>query len=551
MMNKVESPARQWGWRRWLMLWIVVILVGVSSVFPASTGHAAAIGVTDNGSTIVVNTGAGLVYTVNKDNGDITSSKMNGIELSSSAGKGSHISSGLGSGADVTWNTSPSGATVTIITKTSTLTHYYVSRSGENIIYMATYITAEPSVGELRYIFRGNGNVLTGVPANSNIRNNTGAIESQDVFGLSNGQTVSKYFGNDQAKDLSIRGVTGNGVGVFMAYGNREKSSGGPFFRDIQFQSGGDTEVYNYMNSGHEQTEDWRLGLHGPYALIFTTGSTPSVPDFSWMSGLGLTGWVSSRGTIVLNGLSGMVSGSTYTIGFANDNAQYWTTASSSGAAVRRDMIPGTYTMTVYKGELGVYKESVNVTAGNTTTINTRTISGDPASKPALWRIGTWDGTPLEFLNGQTIAVRHPSDSRNASWGPVTYAVGGATNKFPGIQFRGQNSPTKITFNLTAAQASLPHVLNIGITAAYNNGRPSVTLNNTILSNPAASTQPNSRSFTIGTYRGNNTTFLWTIPASALVEGTNTISLTPISGSSDLGTWLSAGWVYDAVELLN
>lgn len=550
-MNKVESPARQWGWRQWLTLWIVVILVGVSSVFPASTGHAAAIGVTDNGSTIVVNTGAGLVYTVNKDNGDITSSKMNGIELSSSAGKGSHISSGLGSGADVTWNTSPSGATVTIITKTSTLTHYYVSRSGENIIYMATYITAEPSVGELRYIFRGNGNVLTSVPANSNIRNNIGAIESQDVFGLSNGQTVSKYFGNDQAKDLSIRGVTGNGVGVFMAYGNREKSSGGPFFRDIQFQSGGVTEVYNYMNSGHEQTEDWRLGLHGPYALIFTTGSTPSVPDFSWMSGLGLTGWVSSRGTVVLNGLSGMVSGSTYTIGFANDNAQYWTTASSSGAAVRRDMIPGTYTMTVYKGELGVHKESVNVTAGNTTTINTRTISGDPASKPALWRIGTWDGTPLEFLNGQTIAVRHPSDSRNASWGPVTYAVGGATNKFPAVQFRGQNSPTKITFNLTAAQASLPHVLNIGITAAYNNGRPSVTVNNTILSNPAASTQPNSRSFTIGTYRGNNTTFSWTIPASALVEGTNTISLTPISGSSDLGNWLSAGWVYDAVELLN
>lgn len=551
IMYKVESQARHWGWRHWLMLVIVMVLVGVSSVFPASTGHAAAIGVTDNGSSIVVNTGAGLVYTVNKDNGDIISSKMNGTELSSSAGKGSHISSGLGSGAEVTWNTSPSGSTVTIITKTSTLTHYYVSRSGENIIYMATYITAEPSVGELRYIFRGNGSVLTGVPANSNIRNNTGAIESQDVFGLSNGQTASKYYGNDQAKDLSVRGVTGNGVGVFMAYGNREKSSGGPFFRDIQFQSGGDTEVYNYMNSGHEQTEDWRLGLHGPYALIFTTGSTPSVPDFSWMSGLGLTGWVSSRGAVVLNGLSGMVSGSTYTVGFANSTAQYWTTASSSGAAVRRDMIPGTYTMTVYKGELSVYKESVNVNAGGTTTINTRTISGDPASKSALWRIGAWDGTPLDFLNGQTIAVRHPSDSRNASWGPVTYAVGGTTNKFPAIQFRGQNSPTKITFNLTAAQAASAHVLNIGITAAYNNGRPSVTVNNTALTNPAASTQPNSRSFTIGTYRGNNTTFSWTIPSSALVTGTNTISITPISGSSDLGNWLSAGWVYDAVELLN
>lgn len=547
---KKQSSRRPYRMRQSLMLLLVLALVITSNVFPAQKSHAAAIGVTDNGSTIVVTTGAGLVYTVNKDNGDITSSKLNGTELSSS-GKGSHISSGLGSDADVTWSASPSGTTVLITAKTSTLTHYYASRSGENIIYMATYITAEPSVGELRYIFRGNGNVLTGVPANSNNRGNTGAIESQDVFGFSNGQTTSKYYGNDQAKNLTVRGVTGSNVGVFMAYGNREKSSGGPFFRDIQFQSGGDTEVYNYMNSGHEQTESFRMGLHGPYALIFTTGSTPSVPDFSWMAGLNLTGWVASRGAVVLNGLSGMDSSYAYTVGFANSTAQYWTSASSSGAAVRRDMIPGTYTMTVYKGELNVYSESVNVTAGGTTTINTRTITADPSSKSAIWRIGNWDGTPLEFLNGQTISVRHPSDSRNPSWGPVTFATGGATNKFPAIQFRNQNSPTTVTFNLTATQAASPHVLNIGITAAYISGRPSVSVNGNALTNPGASTQPNSRSFTIGTYRGNNHTFSWSIPTSSLKSGANTLTITPISGSSDLGTWLSAGWVYDAVELLN
>lgn len=548
-MKKLSSRRPSYM-RQTLIMLLVLALVITGNIFPAQKSHAAAIGVTDNGSSIVVTTGAGLVYTVNKDNGDITSSKLNGTELSSS-GKGSHISSGLGSGAEVTWNASPSGSTVLITAKTSTLTHYYASRSGENIIYMATYITAEPSVGELRYIFRGNGNVLTGVPANSNNRGNTGAIESQDVFGFSNGQTASKYYGNDQAKNLTVRGVTGSNVGVFMAYGNREKSSGGPFFRDIQFQSGGDTEVYNYMNSGHEQTENFRMGLHGPYALIFTTGATPSVPDVSWMAGLNLTGWVASRGAVVLNGLSGMDSSYAYTVGFANNTAQYWTSASASGAAVRRDMIPGTYTMTVYKGELAVYSESVNVTAGGTTTINTRTISADPSSKSAIWRIGNWDGTPLEFLNGQTISVRHPSDSRNPSWGPVTFATGGATNKFPAIQFRNQNSPTTITFNLTAAQAASPHVLNIGITAAYINGRPSVSVNGNALTNPGASTQPNSRSFTIGTYRGNNHTFSWTVPTSSLKSGANTLTITPISGSSDLGTWLSAGWVYDAVELLN
>lgn len=528
---------------------LFLVMMTAAVLYPTSTGHAATISVTDNGSRIEVNTGAGLVYTVNKTNGDIISAKMNGTELNGSS-KGSHIGSGLGS-ANVTWNTSPSGSTVLITVSTSTLTHYYSSRGGENIIYMATYVTAEPSVGELRYIFRGNGSVLTGVPANSNIRNNTGAIESQDVFGYANGQSTSKYYGNDQAKDLTIRGVTGSGVGVFMSYGNREKSSGGPFFRDIQFQSGGDTEVYNYMNSGHAQTENWRMGLHGPYALIFTTGATPSVPDFSWMSGLNLTGWVSSRGNVVLNGLSGMDTGYAYTVGFANSNAQYWVNASSSGAAAKYSMIPGTYTMTVYKGELAVYTESVNVTGGSTTTLNTRTINNDPSKASSIWRIGNWDGTPSEFLNGQTIPIRHPSDSRNPSWGPVSYATGSATNKFPAIQFRGQNSPTTVTFSLNSSQAASSHVLNIGITAAYNNGRPSVTINGQTLTNPAASSQPNSRSFTIGTYRGNNTTFSWNIPASYFVNGSNTITITPISGSSDLGNWLSAGWVYDCVELLN
>ncbi|CAI6080107.1 hypothetical protein PAECIP112173_02785 [Paenibacillus sp. JJ-100] len=539
---------RHWAKKGLSMLLLIVMAASVFA-FPTSTSNAAAIQVIDSGSRIEVNTGSGLVYIVNKANGDIISAKLNGTELNSS--RGSHISSGLGSSANVTWSKSSSGSTVLITVSTTTLTHYYASRSGENMIYMATHITAQPSIGELRYIFRGNGSVLTGVPVNSNLRGNTGFIESEDVFGFANGQSASKYYGNDQAKDLSVRGVTGNGVGVFMAYGSREKSSGGPFFRDIQFQSGSETEVYNYMNSRHAQTENWRLGLHGPYALIFTTGGTPPVPDFGWMSELNLKGWVASRGNVVLNGLSGMETGFEYTIGFANSNAQYWVNASSSGAATKNDMIPGTYTMTVYKGELAVYTENVNVNAAQTTTVNTRAITNDPGKASSIWRIGNWDGTPREFLNGQTIPVRHPSDSRNPSWGPVTYVPGSATNRFPAIQFRGENSPTTVNFNLNATQSASSHVLNIGITAAYNNGRPSVAINGRTLSNPAPSSQPDSRSLTIGTYRGNNTTFSWNIPASYFVNGANTITITPISGSSDLGNWLSAGWVYDCVELLN
>lgn len=334
---------------------------------------------------------------------------------------------------------------------------------------MATYITEQPSVGELRYIFRGRGSVLVNVPAYSDIRNNVGAVESSDVFKLANGYTVSKYYGNVQAKDLTIGGATGNGVGVFMAYGSRETSSGGPFFRDIQFQSGTDTEIYNYMNSGHNQTDIRRVGLHGPYALCLTSGTTPSVPNLSWMSSLGLKGWIYDRGKVVLNGLSGMKSGYTYTIGFANDTAQYWASTTTTGSAVRDGIKPGTYTMTVYKNELEVYQESVTVTANSVTTVHTRTIN-DPDNTAVIWRIGTWDGTPLEFLNGGNIPLWHPSDPRNADWNVGTYAVGSGDGLFPAAQFRLINSPITITFNLTAEQAASAHILNINITAAYIEG---------------------------------------------------------------------------------
>ncbi len=53
---------------------------------------------------------------------------------------------------------------------------------------------------------------------------------------------------------------------------------------------------------------------------------------------------------------------------------------------------------------------------------------------------------------------------------------------------------------------------------------------------------------TIGTYRGNNMTYTYDVPASAFVAGTNTMSINVASGSADLGTWLSANWAYDAVD---
>lgn len=523
-------------------------LILSTMVISVPTVEARAVGITETSRDITIDTGAGLVYTINKANGDMTSCKMNGINLTGS--KPSHINSGLGS-ARVTYNTSPSRATVVITVDTGTLTHYYVSRSGENIIYMATYISEEPSIGCLRYIFRGNGRVLTNVPRESRTVGGSGLEGGPDVFSYPDGTTTSKYYGNEQAKDLYLKGCTGNGVGVFMAYGSRETCIGGPFYRDIQFQSGYDTEIYNVMNHATGATENFRMGLYGPYAYIFTNGYTPSVPDFSWMRSLNLRGWVESRGSVACVGINGMDSNYKYTYVFSNNQAQYWATAASNGYMKLGGMKPGNYTMTIYKGELAVASSNVNINANETTMLHTQTVTNDPSKAAALFRIGDWDGTPLEFRNGSNIAIMHPSDVRNAYWGPLTYQVGRDNAwQFPAAQFRGANTPTTINFNLDQGQASRDHRFNIGITTAYNNGRPKVVVNGHALAIQAASNQPKTRNLTLGTYRGNNTTYTWNIPASYLNAGNNTITIEPVSGNSDLSKFLSASYAYDCVELL-
>ena len=101
---------------------------------------------------------------------------------------------------------------------------------------------------------------------------------------------------------------------------------------------------------------------------------------------------------------------------------------------------------------------------------------------------------------------------------------------------------------MEATYAPRDFTVRIGITAAYAGGRPMITVNSWSSSLPAASSQPSSRSLTIGTYRGNNALYTFAVPASAFVTGTNTMTITAISGSSGSG-FLSPGYSYDCVEL--
>jgi len=527
-----------------LALGIGVVAVGERA--PAAS--AASFGYTSSGGYYTVTTGAGLVFKIHQSTGGMTSLNFNGTELQPSGTNESHVESGLPS---PTVSAQQTGNYIIITASTSTwygsgtLHHYYVAVNGQNNVYMATYVG---SAGEVRWIQYLNRSILTNINTPSDVRGGT-VIESADID-LVNGQTRSKYYSNRQALNLSPRGVTGSGIGVYMAYGTRESSSGGPFFRDIEQQgTSASVEVYNYMWSGHNDTEPQRLGvLYGPYALMVGGTSTPAAPDMSFMYNLGFAGSVGPSGRGFVSGTaSGVAGGVPITVGWANSQAQYWMTLPTNGNFTSPAMKPGTYTQTLYQGELGVATRTVTVNAGSTTSGQNIASAWVTPANP-IFRIGAWDGTPSGFLNSANLTFMHPSDTRMAHWGPITYTVGSSAAQFPAYQWKAINNPTTVRFTLSSGQIAA-RTVRIGITAAYAGGRPQITVNNGTSPGPGASAQPNSRSLTIGTYRGNNALYTYNVPASAFVTGTNTMTITVISGSAGLGGYLSPGYSYDCVEM--
>jgi len=521
-----------------------------SSQLLTGTARAASFGYTSSGGYYTVSTGAGLTFKISQSNGDLTSLNYNGTELQPSGTKGSHVESGLGSSASVTATQSGNYIIITeSVTNwygSGTLIHYLVAVNGQNNIYMATYVNSAGG-GELRWIQYLNRSVLTGVYTPSDVNGGT-AIESSDID-LVNGQTRSKYYSNRRAFELTPRGISGSGIGVYMAYGSRESSAGGPFFRDIEQQgTGSSVELYNYLFSGHNNTESQRLGvLYGPYALMVGGNTTPAAPDMSFMYGLGLQGAVPLSGRGYVSGTaSGVPSGWLTVVGFASSTAQYWAVADSSGSFSSPAMKPGTYTQTLYQNELAVATRNVTVTPG--TTLTGQNIASAWNTPAALFRIGAWDGAPTSFKNWYNLTSMHPSDSRMSSWGPTTYTVGSSSvGDFPAYQWKGVNNPTTVEFSLTSSQLAA-RTVRIGITAAYAGGRPQITVNNWTSSAPSPSSQPSSRSLTIGTYRGNNALYTFAVPASAFVSGTNTLAISVISGSGG-SAYLSPGFSYDCVEM--
>jgi rhamnogalacturonan endolyase len=533
----------------------------------SALAEASSFGLSSDANFYTVDTGAGLVFKIRRlDNGvstqsagDIASMIYNGVQYQDQS-RGSQVNSGfdyLYTGVSaVSVNAEAVGTDYIKVTVVAgSLTHYYIVKKGVNNIYMGTYFTAEPNTLNLaRFILRVPIAALPNGPVPSDLRGTTTTVESGDVFGLPNGQTRSKHYSNMRLKDWQYIGATSATAGMWVVRDNNEGNSGGPFYRSLLNQATAtDQELTYIVNYGEAQTEALRTNILNSYTLVFNDGSAPAPVDTSFFGELGLTGYVApaGRGRVAGVGITGRDAGYEYTVGFANATAQYWAKAdAATGHFDSPGMLPGTYTMKVYKNEYAVDTRSVTVTAGGTVALNTIAIAGDPSAAAPLWRIGDWDGTPAEFINGDKVTTMHPSDVRMASWVPAGYQVGTSNpaSGFPAYQWKDVNGTLTITFNLTQSQIA-NYQLRLGITAAFAGGRPKPQINGWIPANPAASTQPSTRTLTVGTYRGNNTMYTYTVPASELQVGQNVLTLTAISGSSGV-TYLSPGYAWDAVDMI-
>ncbi|MEU4159633.1 rhamnogalacturonan lyase B N-terminal domain-containing protein [Actinoplanes sp. NPDC026670] len=499
-------------------------------------------------ANVTFDTGTGLAFTINGTNGNMTSLKHNGTELTASGFAAGQFESGF-STATVTSKTFNSGSSILVSVASSStgVTQYYFARKNDNTVYMATNISKALNPGEARFIARLKPSLLTTSPAAAKTGGFGTTVEGSDVFANGSGQTASKFYSSQRLIAQKPFGASGSGHGAFILPAYTDMTSGGPFFRDIEVNdTGSAVNITHYMYSGHQQTEALRLGLHGPYALSLTNGEAPTARSMDFLAAF-IPGMLSNAQRGGVSGTAaGTWNGLSATVALAGANGQYWGQV-KSGKFVIGHIKPGTYTATLYAGELAVgATKTITVTAGATTTV---AMTGSVPAAGTLFQLGTFDGTPAGFLNADRIETMHPSDSRMSAWKSSAYSVSGGAAKFPMAEFKSVNSPAALGFTLASVPANGVK-LRIATTSSFAGGRPAVAIGS--YTSPAsaspAPTNLNSRNVTRGTWRGINTTYTFTIPASALKTGSNTLSISVVSGSSG-ETFLSPNFIFDALAL--
>jgi hypothetical protein len=200
----------------------------------------------------------------------------------------------------------------------------------------------------------------------------------------------------------------------------------------------------------------------------------------------------------------------------------------------------------IYQGELAVGTQTVTIAAGQTTAANITDTLYTPSAANTIFRIGTWDGTPLGFLDSNLITDMHPTDVRMSPWAADST---GATNFIVGTDPDSDFPMAEWHTETTAAHRRRPHRRCGSVSRGFDQGRPTINVNRGAYDSPAQAltAQPNSRGLTVGNWRGNNCTYLFNIPTTALKTGTNTIDIYCTSGANV--TWSASSGTIDGTGL--
>ncbi|KAE9976676.1 hypothetical protein EG328_002461 [Venturia inaequalis] len=548
-------------------------LLNLTTWLLAPSVALAAWGFIDDGRNFVIDTGAFLIVKVSKTNGDMTSIRYKNVEYCGNVGRFSHVESGLGP-STVTIRQFPAQNVIKVNVIYRSLKHDLVFRLGNPNVYIFTN-KADGSVPASRYVVRIPPGIFNGDPNTDTdwIPSNSAVIEAGDVTKIAaNGHTYSKHYSGlkyGRTIDYDAVGFRNANVGMYMIRSNHEKASGGPFFRSLLRRGAAEgPDLYDIYYYSMGNTDVQRFGLQGPSVLHFTDGGAPPNgnlfarrADWSWIDALAIDGWVpaSRRGVVAGVGLGNMKRGPQYVIGLKNNFAQYWTTAGANGAWLIDKVLPGTYVLNVFKGELEVHTGTVTVAAGAHVGIPTITCA-DPQDALVVWRIGAWDGTPQGFLNFEDVPMKptymHPSDSRLANWRSTNFIIGTSTpNQFPGYMWKDVNSDHLIYFRLSPPQLTRSFKIRIGVTEGVAGGRPGIQVNAWMAPLPLQKTEGDTRSLTVGTYRGNNQVYEFIVPPSAWAQNAadfQILKVSVISGKTGAAgdPFLSSGVSFDAIEMI-
>src|SRR2546421_96224 len=123
------------------------------------------------------------------------------------------------------------------------------------------------------------------------------------------------------------------------------------------------------MNSGHVQTESYRMGLHGPYTMTWSRSGTPKLPVWTFRSSpvSPFKTTLPTPAMDVSRNRLRVASRKDTVLHWYHSAVQCWTYASSSASFTSPLMKPGIYTMVLYQTELKVASTSITVSAGSTT----------------------------------------------------------------------------------------------------------------------------------------------------------------------------------------